>query len=258
MYYPNKKNIFSIIFLMAFINGAWAQDQFKVLLYTRQDAWHYESIPTAIEAFRKMSDQHQFDFSWTQNADDLTQDLSSYGAVVFLNANADILTQEQLAGLKTYMNAGGGFVGIHACSNGDIRKPWFDKLIGGVFKDHPKLQTGIVQNVAPLFPSNLHLPEQFLWSDEWYNFTHLQSQAMRVVLTVDESSYDPAMGYNETPLTGMGKVHPVAWYQEYDGGRSFYTSLGHKPEVFLSQMFLDHIYGGLYWVVNGKKANNEY
>ena len=27
----------------------------------------------------------------------------------------------------------------------------------------------------------------------------------------------------------MGDFHPVAWYQEYDGGRAFYAALGHLP-----------------------------
>jgi type 1 glutamine amidotransferase len=50
----------------------------------------------------------------------------------------------------------------------------------------------------------------------------------------------------------MGAVHPISWYHPYDGGRAFYTALGHIPATFSDQTFLDHIYGGIYWAATGK------
>jgi type 1 glutamine amidotransferase len=51
----------------------------------------------------------------------------------------------------------------------------------------------------------------------------------------------------------MGKVHPLAWYHHFDGGRSFYTALGHVPATFDEPAFLDHIYAGIVWAAIGRK-----
>ncbi|SEC36387.1 hypothetical protein SAMN05192540_2987 [Maribacter dokdonensis] len=230
---------------------SYAQDQFKVLLFTVQDTWHYECIPKAVDAFHKMSVEHQFKFDWTQSAEDLAKKLPSYDVVVFLNANTDNLSNEQLNVLKAHVHNGKGFVGVHSTSDSDIRNPWFDNLVGGVFKDHPKFQSAVLTNHNSNFPSNMHVPEKWLWSEEWYNFKLLKSDKITVLLSVDENTYDYQKGYDEIPLEGMGDHHPIAWYQVFEGGRSFYTTLGHKPEAFQKQNYIDHLYGGIYWAAQG-------
>ncbi len=52
---------------------------------------------------------------------------------------------------------------------------------------------------------------------------------------------------------GHGDFHPVSWYHDYDGGRAWYTNLGHVPAVFSEKAFLDHLYGGIFWAAKGKK-----
>ncbi|WP_223170297.1 ThuA domain-containing protein [Maribacter aquimaris] len=69
-------------------------------------------------------------------------------------------------------------------------------------------------------------------------------------MTVDEASYDFTAGYDGIPLKGMGERHPISRCQVYEGGRSFYTVLGHKPESFKDKNFLNHIFGGIYWTFN--------
>jgi type 1 glutamine amidotransferase len=241
-----KKVLFYFLCCNLF-GAAFGQDQFRVLLYTRQDEWHQDSIPPAVNAFKEMAREHQFALDWTTQSEDIGATLMDFDVVVFLNADADVLTEGQLASLKRFMDQGGGFVGIHAAASGKIRNEWFDKLIGGVFVNHPKIQSGIMNVLKTDFPATLHLGDRWLWSDEWYNFKDVQYGNIEIILTVDESSYDYSLGYDDVPLEGMGNVHPVAWYQTFGGGRSFYTSLGHKPEVFKKQKFLDHIFGGIYW-----------
>ncbi len=68
---------------------------------------------------------------------------------------------------------------------------------------------------------------------------------------MDESSDDPGLGFGEQ-MTGMGDFHPIAWYQEFDGGRVFYSALGHIPECFKDDRHLDFIYGGIYWTATGR------
>ena len=106
-----------LIFFFSF--AAYGQNQFNVLLYTHQEEWHKDNIPSAVEAFRKMSVQHQFAMSWTMDADDSAKQLNDFDVVVFLNADADRLSDSQMEGLKKYMNQGGGFVGIHTTAGGN-------------------------------------------------------------------------------------------------------------------------------------------
>ena len=111
--------LFLLLFLSLFLsNKSRAQNQFKVLVYTFHDNWHSNSIPTAIEAFKKLAVKNQFEFSWTQRKDELIKILPEYDVLVFLNGNADSLKTKHINGLKKFMNRGGGFVGIHSTSAG--------------------------------------------------------------------------------------------------------------------------------------------
>ena len=152
------------------------------------------------------------------------------------------------------MKRGGGFVGIHGTADGENDNSWFDGLVGAKFVNHPKLQAAIVKVENSDFPATWHLPKKWLRSDEWYNFKNMNLDKLNILLSVDEASYDFTAGYDEIPLKGMGEIHPISWYQEYEGGRSFYTALGHKPESYKDKNFLNHIFGGIYWV---SKKNKE-
>jgi len=229
------------------LNKTMAQDQFSVLLYTRHDDWHSNTIPVAIKAFKDMAETHQFKFDWTQRPNELMEKLPEYDVLIFMNANADSLNTKHMDGLKAFMNRGGGFVGIHAASNGKKENPWFDGLIGAKFINHPKHQAGIIDVVDKNFPATMHLPKRWLRSDEWYNLDIRNLEQLDVILNVDETSYDYTAGYDDIPLKGMGKIHPIAWYQDYNGGRSFYTAIGHQPESYKNEEFLNHIFGAIYW-----------
>jgi len=230
------------------LNKIIAQDQFSVLLYTRHDDYHSNIIPVAIKAFEDMAETHQFKFDWTQRPNELTEKLPEYDVLIFMNANADSLNTKHMDVLKTFMNQGGGFVGIHATSNGKKENPWFDGLVGAKFINHPKHQVAIIDVVDENFPATMHLPKRWLRSDEWYNLNILDLEQLNVILNLDETSYDYKAGYNDIPLKGMGEKHPIAWYQEYEGGRSFYTAIGHQPKSYENENFLNHIFGAIYWV----------
>ena len=232
-------------FTMIKTNG---QDQFSVLLFTQHDAWHHNAIPVAVDAFQEMASENQFKFDWTQIPDDLITKLPKYDVVIFMNANANFLTPKHIDALKAFMKRGGGFVGIHGPADGENNNTWFNGLVGASFVNHPKLQSAIVKVVNSDFPATWHLPKKWLRSDEWYNFENMNLDKLTILMTVDEDSYDFAAGYDDIPLKGMGEKHPISWYQEYEGGKSFYTALGHKPETFKDKNFLNHIFGAIYWV----------
>lgn len=169
--------------------------------------------------------------------------LNEIDVLVFVNSNTDLLNNEQIQRLKGFMSNGGGFVGVHSTSDSKIKNEWFTQLIGGAFIDHPKFQSALVDVEDEEFLAVMHLPKRFVWSDEWYNFSEFYPDKVNVVLSVSEDSY------NYIPLKGVGKMHPVAWYHHFGGGRVFYTALGHKPESYQNNDFMKLIYGGIYWVL---------
>jgi type 1 glutamine amidotransferase len=80
------------------------------------------------------------------------------------------------------------------------------------------------------------LPDRWTRTDEWYNFATNPRDSVHVLMTIDEKTYQ---GGN------MGAFHPIAWYHQYDGGRAWYTALGHTSESYKEPLFLQHLWGGI-------------
>src|SRR5690625_5574896 len=148
-------------------------------------------------------------------------------AVVFVNTRGDVLNYQQKLAFERYIQAGGGFVGIHSAADTEHNWHWFRRLVGAAFKSHPddpsNVQQATVQVVNAHHPSTEGLPRQFDRVDEWYDFSHLSARR-NDLLTVDERSYQGGT---------HGAYHPIAWYHEFDGGRAFYTARSgeHKSEL---------------------------
>lgn len=245
--------LWGCIFALSGSLSLFSQGQFKVLVYTSPDFYHNPVIPTAISEFRKMAQMHFFQMEWTQEPSRFNEDnLKEYSVIVFLHANGASLNEEQMESLKEFVRQGGGFVGIHATSVTQEQDEWFQKLVGRVFIGHPEKQTAVINVIDKNFPACLHLPDHWLWTDEWYDFGEALTDSMHVLLSVDETTYNPRIIVDGKEINGMGNFHPVSWYQEYDGGRSFYTAMGHLEIHYTDARFLDHIYGGIYWAATGK------
>ena len=125
-------------------------------------------------------------------------------------------------------------------------------MVGRTFHIHPANQTAELEVIDRKFPGLDRMPDRFLWTDEWYEFGAERIKGLNYILAVDEQTYDPSAQWGEKKGVGMGKFHPIAWYHNYDGGRAFYTALGHLPATYSDTLFLEHIYGGIYWAATGK------
>lgn len=230
-----------------------SKNQFEVLVYTSPDQWHNLTEPVAIIEFQKMAQRHAFGLTWTTvNSSFSVEALEGFDVIVFLQSTTRDFNEEQLESLKKFISSGGGFVGIHGTSVTEEEGEWFKKLVGRVFTDHPEEQTAVMNVINKDHPSTMHLPDRWVWTDEWYSFGEALTDNQTILITVDESTYDPDRTWgDDNRFTAMGNSHPVAWYHEFEGGRSFYTALGHMPALFQDPWFLDHIYGGIYWAATG-------
>ena len=180
---------------------ATAEDPVQVLVFSKTTAFRHPSIADGIQMIEDFGLAHGFGVEPTEDASTFTaQGLATYDVVVFLNTTGD----------------------------------------GARFISHPPIQTATVVKEDPSHPSTHHLPAQLSFTDEWYNFQANPRPMVTVLLTVDESSYDPG-------ANAMGADHPIAWAHRVGEGRSWYTNFGHRRETYTDAAFRQHVLGGLLW-----------
>ncbi|GAA4295472.1 ThuA domain-containing protein [Aestuariibaculum suncheonense] len=213
----------------------------QILVFTKTAGFRHESIEVGVETLKALGIENQFAITHTENAEVFNyRNLKRYDAVIFLNTTGDVLNAEQEQAFEKYINKGGSFMGIHAATDTEFEWPWFNKLVGAYFLDHPKQQTATINRVIRSHPATKHLPNQWQRYDEWYNFKSMNKQ-VNVLLMLDETSYEG--GKN-------GAFHPIAWCHEFDGGRAFYTGLGHTVASYSEPEFKKHLLGGILYCLN--------
>jgi type 1 glutamine amidotransferase len=245
-----------LLFLLCLFLSAVAlhgQAQFKALLVTKTQGWHHDALSAAVPAMRALANRHSFQLDRYQDGEKLTSEqLVKYDVIILLSTTGDIFDLEEQAAFEQFIQAGNGFVGIHAAADTEYEWEWYNQLVGRMFRIHPLIQTAMIEVENANFPGLAQWPQRMMWTDEWYEFDEEKTTGLNYLLTVDESTFDPKADWGRVAGDGMGDFHPIAWYHEFDGGRSFYTALGHMPEVYSEKDFLDHVFGGIYWAATGK------
>jgi type 1 glutamine amidotransferase len=244
----------ALIQLFIFNSMCAQQKQFKALLVTTTNGWHHESLHYGVVALKELATRNFFDIEVFQDPGSFTdENLKQFQLIIFLNTTGDIFNAEQKKVMERFIQSGKGFVGIHSASDTEYDWEWYTKLVGRVFHIHPVIQTAKLQVVDTSFPGMQGLSTGTLWTDEWYEFNKEQVKDLHYILAVDETTYNPKVDWGRKKGEGMGKFHPLAWYHNFDGGRSFYTALGHLPTNYSSEAFLNHLYAGILWAATGKK-----
>lgn len=208
----------------------------KILVFSKTAGYRHKSIEAGISAFKKLGCNYGLTIDTSEDASLFRADnLKQYDTVVFLNTTKDIFNRRQQNAFKKYIQAGGGYLGVHAATDTEYKWPWYNKLVGAYFNKHPKQQTGKLDIVDHNHSATEFLPDTWYKFDEWYNFKDINDD-INVLIKIDETSYKG--GTN-------GDNHPISWYHEFDGGRVFYTAMGHDKATYQNQKFIKHIVGGL-------------
>jgi cytochrome c len=239
-----------VIFLLFFgLSCNTKKEPARILVFSKTAAFRHESIGAGIEAIKKLCATHNIVVDTTENAANFHEEnLKRYSAVIFLNTTGDVLNPEQQNDFERFIQAGGGYVGIHAATDTEYDWPWYGKLAGAYFVNHPSdpnVQQGVFYVVDKNHLATDSIPEKWERTDEFYSFKNI-SPDIKVLIKIDEKSYHG--GTN-------GDDHPMAWYQAFDGGRSFYTNMGHTPQTFSEPLFLKHLWGGIQYVLGGDKGD---
>ena len=235
-YYFNSK-LRLVVFILFSLNCLSQTKQSKVFVFTRTCGYIHESIPRGLDLISELGKGNNFT---VESSDDdrifLSDVLFGYDAIIFLSTTLDILNVKQQKNLVKFIRMGKGFVGIHAAADTEYDWPWYGNLVGGYFVSHPEGQPMAcihTLNKNSFFTN--HLDDEWEIEDEWYNYQYTNPN-INPLLNLDESTYQG--GTN-------GKNHPITWYHEFDGGRSFYTGLGHPAKTYEDKRFKELLKKGI-------------
>ena len=230
----------------------------RILVYTRNytpdgKGYVHDNIASSVEAIKKMGAEKGFAVDASDDPAVFTEsNLKQYAALVFSNSNNQAFsTDEQRSAFEHYIEADGGFVGIHSASGSERDWPYFQQVLGGKFIVHPKMQSFTVQVVDPNFPAVKNLPSTFEWTDECYFIGNLNPD-IHIVLATDRTklNYLDAM---KVDVSGFQNPLPLAWYHNFDGGREFYLALGHNKEEYAKPLLYGVIENGILWAMGDPK-----
>ena len=227
----------------------------KVLVYTRNyksdgKGFVHENIPYSVAAIIKLGKENGFLVDTSTNPAVFTENnLKQYNAVIFSNSNNEAFANDlQKLAFRRYVEAGGGFVGIHSSTGSERYWKWFIMMQGATFLRHAVYQKYTIFNFDKKNATIKGMPDKWVKEDECYYFKKMNPD-IHVVLAADlttvSDSLKPDMFYDLSPAT---------WTNRYDGGRQFYTALGHNPTDYSDATYLLHLKNGIMWVLEGSET----
>jgi type 1 glutamine amidotransferase len=208
-------------------------------VFTKTAGVRRPSIQDGVRVIRNLGQANGFTVTVTADAAAFTAgNLATYRAVVFLNTTGDVLNAAQESAFEGYVNAGGGYVGVHAAAETEPDWAFCQNLVGAKVSTASPVSTGTVNVADRAHPSTETVPRTLTLTEEWYNFTANVRGVSHVLATVDERTFGGG---------SMGFDHPIAWCKDYQGGRSWYTGLGHSIESYRVNSVRNHLLGGIRW-----------
>lgn len=236
-------NKFFIFLFFFFAVSMTAIAQKRVLIFSKTQGFRHSSIEKGAQVLKQLLDKEKIASDHSEDAALFTdQGLKKYDAVIFLSTTGNILDDTQQEAFVRYIQSGKGFVGIHAATDTEYDWPWYNGLVGAYFTSHPAVQQAKIDVLDRKHAATKHLDPVWQHKDEWYNFKDVKND-LHVLMNLDEKSYNGGK---------MGDNHPISWSQDYDGGKVFYTGLGHTEESYDEPKFRKHVIGGILSVLPKK------
>lgn len=219
---------------------------------------HFNGIEGGNRLFASLAEKRGWGYFKTENSAVFNaSDLARFDAVVFNNATGDLLSDAQEAAFRQWLEAGGGWLGIHAAGDkSHAGWPWYvDTLIGANFTGHPmspQFQTATVHMEEVMHPVTFAIPSVWEHKEEWYSFDRSPREAgFNILATVDEATYQPTMKlFGMEQDLRMGDDHPIVWSRCVNEGRALYSAMGHKGTAFEVPEHQQLLEGALMWVMH--------
>ncbi len=224
---------------------AQEREPIRILVFSKTAGFRHESISSGIKMLYDQSHKQQWIITATEDAEFFRDDLlESIDVAVFLNPSGNSLNEEQQAAFERFIRKGRGFVGIHSSADFEYDWAWYGGLNGAHFKMHPPAQVGTVIFEDTSHPAMKPFAgkETYTTFDEWYVFRENPRKNVKVLARLDENSL-------KQPGDDPWKTgdHPLIWWHEFEGSRSFYTGFGHTHDAFRDSLIMEHIAGAINW-----------
>jgi type 1 glutamine amidotransferase len=210
-----------------------------LLVFSETKGYRHDAIPEGIAMMKGICAKEGWSAEFTEDSSIFeAKSLAKFDAAVFLLTTGDALEPGEEREFEAFIRKGGGYVGIHSASDTEYDWPFYGKLVGAYFESHPAIQKATVRIEDRRHSTVKHLGKSWEWTDEWYNFRANPRGSVKVLATVDESTYTGGK---------MEKDHPVIWCHDFSGGRAWYTALGHVKESYTDPKFVKMISEALKW-----------
>lgn len=224
----------------------------RVLIFTKNGkGFVHDNIAEATKALQAITAAAGIESEVSADPAVFTDDnLKRFKAVIFNNTNNETVdTDEQKAAFQRYIRGGGGFVGIHSATGSERKWPWYWQLIGGTFDFHTPRQDFTLKVLDRKHPSTAFLPaDTWAWKDDEFYFMKEVPEGRHILLAGDLASLKNK-GNQAAKVAKAADPYPLSWCRTFEGGRTWYTALGHKPEHYSDETFRKHLLGGIQWAM---------
>ena len=233
------------------LTQAQAKTPKKLLVVTVTKGFRHSSIPTAEKILQMLAGKTgDFTVDYVRDDKDMAEkmtmaSLARYDGVIFANTTGELPLPDK-AGFLKWIESGKAFVGMHSATDtfrGHTPLDPYNVMLGGEFLTHGAQATVECINQDPKHPACKHFGPIFKVHDEIYIINGFQRHTVHGLLTLDKH-----------PNTSQPGDYPIAWNKKVGKGRVFYTSLGHREDVWESEPYQKHITGGIRWALGLEKG----
>src|SRR5216117_3115773 len=248
----------------AFLVSVQAATPKKVLVVTVTKGFRHSSIPTAEKVLGELGQKSgAFTVDFVRNDQEMAEKMTlaalrQYDGVIFANTTGDLPLPDRQAFID-WIKSGKAFVGMHSASDTFRGFPPYIEMLGGEFQTHHAQVKVDCRNHDPNHPATRHLGATFTVFDEIYLLKNFHRDQVHVLLALDAHPNDRTPGF-----------YPISWCKEFGNGRVFYTSLGHREDIWdaetpadfkrenskeISEAYQKHILGGIQWALGLEKGD---
>lgn len=223
-------------------------------MITQAAGFKHSSIPVAAGTVRALGiGNGQWDVvreanSPEQVAEAVTAEgLKNIDLVFFANTTGPLgFTPDGKKAFYDWIHGGGAYAGVHSAGDTFHNDPDYLNLVRGEFQTHGPQKKVEVFNQDASHPATAHIGASFEIYDEIYEFKNWDRANVHVLLTM-----------HKHPQSGIPGDFPVSWTNRVGKGRMFYTSLGHREDVYQqNDLYLRHLTGGIRWALGLAKGDD--
>jgi len=272
--FKNKMNPFHLLLVLILLLPGSTIDLTDVLEYRKEDnnlkngtvlvytkngkGYVHDNIASAVACIQQLGTANSFKVDTSADPAIFTEaNLKKYTLLIFASTNNDVFDMdEQRVAFRRYIEAGGGLIGIHSVTGTERNWKWFKMMIGETFSWHTKFQKYSIKNIAPEHPSMKNVPTIWEREDECYFGKELYPGMKVLMIHVLESLQKEEAELINKHKGSFETYFPAVWYQHFEGGNIWITTLGHSKESYSDPEYKNHLLQGIKFIASQYKGIN--